>query len=65
MDSELRKEIEELIKELRQQDSIEIGNSKTGTIKVYGDASNPEEFEKKLTSQIEILKKHREEVLGK
>jgi len=35
------------------QDSIEIGSaSKGGAIKCYGDASKPEEFEKRLKAMI-------------
>ena len=63
MEEELKKEIEELIKESRQQDSIEIGNSKTGSIKVYFNAENKEEAEKKIITAIELLLKNRDKIL--
>jgi hypothetical protein len=64
MEENLKKEIIELLKELNHQDSIEIGNSKTGTIKVYVDFSRKEEAEARLKNAIEVLKNNRAEVLG-
>ncbi len=70
MDKELQKEIEELIKGLQFQDkglqfqdSVEIGNSKTGVVKVYCNFSNKEEAEAKLKNAIAVLKGNRAEVL--
>jgi len=36
------------------RDSIEIGTGKAGIIKVYGDASRPEEFRKRLINAITL-----------
>jgi hypothetical protein len=36
------------------RDSIEIGTTKTGIIKCYGDASRPEEFRKRLMNAITL-----------
>jgi hypothetical protein len=36
------------------RDSIEIGTAKTGVIKVYGDASRPEEFEQRIRDMFTI-----------
>lgn len=64
MNDELKKEIQELIKENLFQDSIEIGNSKTGSIKVYVNFNNKEEAEVKVKNAILVLKENRESVLG-
>ena len=64
MDSTLKQEIIDLIKELQQQDSIEIGNSKTGVIKVYCDFGNTEVANKKILNAILLLQEHRQKVLG-
>jgi hypothetical protein len=63
MDQELKHEILSLIKENLNQDSIEIGNSKTGVVKVYCDFSDIEASERKLMNAIIILKRNRVEVL--
>jgi len=63
MDETLKQEIIELIKENRAQDSIEIGHSKTGNIKVYVDFSNRAEAELKIKEAIAILKVNRGEIL--
>ena len=36
------------------RDSLEIGTAKTGVIKVYGDASKPEEFEQRIRNMITL-----------
>jgi hypothetical protein len=64
MDEDLKKEILELIKETQRLDSIDIGNSKTGIVKVYVDFDKKEEAEKKLKIAIELLKANRNEVLN-
>ena len=64
MDATLKQEIVSLIKEMQQSDSIEIGNSKTGVIKVYCDFSRYEEASAKLEQAISLLKAKREQVLG-
>jgi len=64
MDATLQKEIVDLIKSMQQQDSIEIGNSKTGVVKVYCDFSKPIEAGIKIQEAITILKTKREQVLG-
>ena len=64
MNDNEKQEITELIKELRTQDSIEIGNSKTGTIKCYVDFNNLVLAEKQLKNAIKLLKENRKEVLG-
>ena len=64
MDATLKQEIIDLIKSMQQQDSIEIGNSKTGVIKVYCDFSKPIEAEIKINEAITILKSKRDQVLG-
>ena len=48
----------------KNPDSISIGNSKTGEVKVYFDALNPKEAEEKLKNAIAVLLAHRKEVLG-
>jgi len=62
VEDNLKKEIIELIRAMQSQDSIEIGNSKTGVVKVYCDFSKPSEAEAKLTDAIKILKTKRSEV---
>lgn len=64
MDENLKKEIVELMHELQNQDSIEIGNSKTGVIKVYVNFDNPLSAERKLSDAITLLQNKRKEVLG-
>jgi hypothetical protein len=64
MDATLKQEIIDLIKSMQQHDSIEIGNSKTGVIKVYCDFSKPIEAGIKIQEAITILKSKREQVLG-
>ncbi len=63
MDEDLKKEIIELIKEAQHLDSCDIGNSKTGIVKVFVDFDKKEEAEKKIKTAIEILKANRKEVL--
>ena len=63
MDAELKKEIIDLIKSMQNQDSIEIGNSKTGVVKVYCDFSDVENAEYKLNNAITVLKSNRDKVL--
>jgi hypothetical protein len=62
MDAELKKEIVELIKEMQNQDSIEIGNSKTGVIKIYCNFEKATDAQDKLTKAIALLKQNRAEV---
>ena len=64
MEEKLKNEIKELLKELSFQDSIEIGNSKTGVVKVYVDFENKEQASKKLETAISLLKEKRKEVLN-
>ena len=64
MNDEEINEIKQLIKELLTTDSIEIGNSKTGTIKCYVNFDKPVEAGKKLCNAIKLLKENRKEVLG-
>ena len=64
MDDKLKQEIVDLIKSLQNQDSIEIGNSKTGVVKVYCDFSKPIEAGIKIQEAITILKTKREQILG-
>jgi hypothetical protein len=63
LDEDLKKEIKELLKELSIQDSIDIGNSKTGILKVYCNFNNPTEAEEKLKVAIKILRNNRKAVL--
>jgi len=63
MEETLKQEILELLNENRIQDSIEIGNSKTGSIKVYVDFSKKEEAHTKLQNAIDILKNNRGQIL--
>jgi hypothetical protein len=64
MDENLKKEIVELMRELQNQDSIEIGNSQTGVIKVYCNFDDPLSAERKLSDAITLLQNKRKEVLG-
>jgi hypothetical protein len=64
MDENLKKEIVELMRELQNQDSIEIGNSKTGVIKIYVNFDDPLSAERKLSDAITLLQNKRKEVLG-
>ena len=59
MENDLKKEIIELIKENESKDSLEIGNSKTGVIKIYCDFAKPLEAEQKIKQAIVFLKEHR------
>jgi len=64
MDATLQKEIKELMQELTNQDSIEIGNSKTGVIKVYCNFDDPDGALMKVDNAITLLKAKRKEILG-
>jgi len=64
MDATLQKEIKELMQELTNQDSIEIGNSKTGVIKVYVNFDDPDGALMKVDNAITLLKAKRKEILG-
>jgi len=64
LDNQLKNEIVDLIKSVNNQDSIEIGNSKTGVIKVYCNFENKEEAIKKIENAIFALKLKRGEVFG-
>jgi len=64
VDSDLRKEIVELIQSLVSQDSIEIGNAKTGSIKVYVNFEDKEKALTKIENAISVLKLKRGEVFG-
>ena len=64
MDDNLKQEIKELMQELTNQDSIEIGNSKTGVIKVYVNFDDPDGALMKVENAITLLKAKRKEVLG-
>ena len=48
----------------KNPDSIEIGNSKTGTVKIYFDADKPAEAKVKLDCAIRLLLDSRAKVLG-
>lgn len=63
MDEKLKNEIINLIKEYQFQDSIEIGNSKTGVVKVYVDFNNLVKAEEKIINAIVLLRQHRKDVL--
>ena len=63
MDETLKEEIKKLIEENRQQDSIEIGNSKVGTFKVYFNANNLEEAKKKIQNAKDLMLIAREGIL--
>lgn len=60
---QLKAIIRETILEMQQQDSIEIGNSKSGILKVYFNALKTEEAEQKIKNAKELLLKHRKEIL--
>ena len=62
MEENLKNEIIELIKENSRLDSIEIGNSKTGSIKVYVNFDKDEEAAAKIQKAINVLKAKRGEV---
>ena len=64
MDEKLKQEITELIKELENKDSISIGNSKTGEIKVYCDFGKKDEAVRKIDNAIQVLREKRGLVLG-
>lgn len=64
MDNELKREIMELMEELRQQDSIEIGNSKTGVLKIYFNAAKPAEARQKIVAAKELFFFAREGILN-
>jgi len=63
MEENLKNEIIELIKENSRLDSIEIGNSKTGSIKVYVNFDKKKEAEIKVSNAIGVLKAKRGDVL--
>jgi len=63
MENELRQEMIELIKEYNFKDSIDIGNSKTGSIKVYVDFDKEAETDAKVKKAIKVLKENRKEIL--
>jgi hypothetical protein len=64
LDKDFEKQIIDLVKSMNNQDSIEIGNSKTGVIKVYCNFENKEEAIKKIENAIFALKLKRGEVFG-
>jgi len=64
MDEKLKQEIIELMRELQNQDSIEIGNSKTGVIKVYVNFDELAPACQKIDNAISVLKSKRKEILG-
>ncbi len=64
MDEKLKKEIIDLMRELQQADSIEIGNSKTGVIKVYVNFDELAPACQKIDNAISVLKSKRKEILG-
>jgi hypothetical protein len=64
MDNTLKNEITDLIKSMNNQDSIEIGNAKTGVIKVYCNFENKEETISKIENAIFVLKLKRGEVFN-
>lgn len=65
MDEDLKKEIIELIKQYQGNDSIDIGNSKTGNVKVFLDFDKIEEAEKKVKAAIKLLRRNRDVVLNR
>ncbi len=65
MEENLKNEIIELIKELNNKDSIEIGNSKTGSIKVYVNFEDKEKAKQKILNAVELLKDNRNAVFNK
>jgi hypothetical protein len=64
MDDKLKQEIIDLIKSLTNQDSIEIGNSKTGVIKVYVNFDDPDGALMKVDHAVTLLQAKRKEILG-
>ena len=64
MDEKLKQEIIDLMRELQQADSIEIGNSKTGVIKVYVNFDELAPACQKIDNAISVLKSKRKEILG-
>jgi len=64
MDEKLKQEIIDLVRELQQADSIEIGNSKTGVIKVYVNFDELAPACQKIDNAISVLKSKRKEILG-
>lgn len=63
LDENLKKEIKQLVDELRQQDSLEIGNSKTGVFKVYFNVDKFEEAKLKVAHMKELLSLAKEGIL--
>ncbi len=63
MDAQLKEEILELLKG-DKKDSLTIGNSKTGEVKVYFNADNLEEADRLVFNAISLLLSHRKKVLG-
>ncbi len=63
MDEKLKQEIEELLRSLQLQDSIEIGNSKTGIMKVYFNANNVEDAKRRLENVKSLLLETRKGIL--
>ena len=49
----IRIEVAHIVRTERS-DSLEVGSMKTGIIKVYGDASKPEEFEQRVKNMITL-----------
>ena len=62
MEENLKNEIIELIKENSRTDSIELGDTKNGKIKVYLNFDNETESVAKLKKAIKILKDNRKDV---
>ena len=62
MEENLKNEIVELIKENSRPDSIELGDTKNGKIKVYLNFDNETESVAKLKKAIKILKDNRKDV---
>jgi len=62
MEENLKNEIIELIKENSRPDSIELGDTKNGKIKVYLNFDNETESVAKLKKAIKILKDNRKDV---
>jgi len=62
MDETLKREILDLLKEYNFRDSIELGDTKNGKIKVYLNFDNETESITKLKKAIKILKENRKDV---
>ena len=62
MEENLKTEIIGLIKENSRLDSIELGDTKNGKIKVYLNFDNETESVAKLKKAIKILKENRKDV---